>query len=56
MGGGGDSCAPIFGSNEPNFCTAESHTVEYTNLMAVCIFQQRPCEIRKYTAPAQKVI
>jgi len=56
MGGGGDSCAPIFGSNEPNICTAESYMVEDTNLKAACIFQQRHCENRKYTAPIQTVM
>jgi hypothetical protein len=31
MGGGGDFCVPIFGSNEPNFSNAESLTVEDVN-------------------------
>ena len=54
MGGGGDSCAPIFGSNEPNFCTAESHTVEDTNPMDVCIFQKATVKTENIPHPHKR--
>ena len=54
MGGVGDSCAPIFGSNESKFCNAESHWVEDTNLMAFVSFNNAPVRTDNIPRPHKR--